>query len=95
LHETVNLADSPKPEHQAALRKLHQAVEEWIVATKDSGADDDYSLQPNKQNADLISLTEGKARLELIQFLPSCFPYSNFKDHFFFQTPAPVRCAAL
>jgi N-sulfoglucosamine sulfohydrolase len=43
-HETVNLATSREPAHQASLTRLRRALEQWIVATKDSGADDDYSL---------------------------------------------------
>jgi len=41
--ETVNLATSTKPEHQAALKRLHAAVEKWIVDTKDQGQWDDTS----------------------------------------------------
>jgi arylsulfatase A-like enzyme len=43
-HETINLATSSKPEHQAALAKLRAALDDWITTTKDGGADDDYSL---------------------------------------------------
>jgi arylsulfatase A-like enzyme len=42
-HETVNLATSSKPEHQAALLKLREAVAMWIVESKDQGQFDDYS----------------------------------------------------
>ena len=45
-HETINLATSPQPEHQAALARLRKAVDEWIITSKDSGADDDYSILP-------------------------------------------------
>lgn len=47
-HETVNLASSTQAEHQAALVRLRQAVDEWIVTSKDAGADDDYPLVPAK-----------------------------------------------
>ncbi|HPA17386.1 MAG TPA: sulfatase [Verrucomicrobiae bacterium] len=43
-HETVNLATSDNPDHQAALRRLRKATDDWIIATKDSGADDDYTV---------------------------------------------------
>ncbi|WP_193211945.1 sulfatase family protein [Luteolibacter marinus] len=40
-HETLNLATSPDPEHQAALKRLRGAVEKWIVDTRDAGVHDD------------------------------------------------------
>lgn len=43
-HETANLATSDNPEHQAALRRLRKATEDWIADTKDCGADDDYAV---------------------------------------------------
>ena len=43
-HETINLAISQQPEHQAALAKLRTALIDWITTTKDGGAADDYSL---------------------------------------------------
>lgn len=36
-HEIVNLIASPKPEHQAALRRLRPALEKWIEDTRDQG----------------------------------------------------------
>ena len=45
-HETVNLVDSTKPEHQAALQRMRAAVVEWIDESHDAGADDDYSYDP-------------------------------------------------
>ena len=36
-HEITNLAASPNPEHQAALKKLRAAVEQWIEQTGDRG----------------------------------------------------------
>jgi len=43
-HETINLATSQEPEHQAALAKLRTTLNDWITTTKDGGAADDYSL---------------------------------------------------
>lgn len=43
-YETRNLATSSDPEHQAALKRLRQAVETWITETHDSGQDDDYTI---------------------------------------------------
>ena len=45
-HETINLVTSTKPEHQAALLKLRTATAQWIIDSKDQGADDDYSFPP-------------------------------------------------
>lgn len=42
--ETVNLAGSEQPEHQAVLLRLRKAVDAWIVSSKDCGADDDYAV---------------------------------------------------
>ncbi len=36
-HEIHNLADSPKPEHQAALVRMRTALSVWIVETQDQG----------------------------------------------------------
>jgi N-sulfoglucosamine sulfohydrolase len=36
-HEIVNLVASPKPEHQAALKRLRAALENWIETTNDQG----------------------------------------------------------
>ncbi len=41
-HETVNLASSTKPDDQAALKHLRDAVAQWIIDTKDRGQNDDY-----------------------------------------------------
>ncbi|MEN9402793.1 MAG: hypothetical protein RL091_1496 [Verrucomicrobiota bacterium] len=36
-HEIVNLINSPKPEHQAVLKRLRGELETWIVETNDQG----------------------------------------------------------
>jgi arylsulfatase A-like enzyme len=36
-HEVVNLARSAQPEHQAALKRLRAALEQWIADTNDQG----------------------------------------------------------
>jgi N-sulfoglucosamine sulfohydrolase len=46
-HETVNLASSPEPAHQAALVRLRAATEKWIEESNDQGRDDDYGYDPD------------------------------------------------
>ncbi len=46
-HETVNLSQSDKPEHVAALQRLRAATEQWIENSNDQGRDDDYTIDPN------------------------------------------------
>lgn len=43
-HETVNLVTSDNPDHRAALLRLRKATDDWIIESKDSGADDDYAV---------------------------------------------------
>ena len=43
-HETVNLAMSDNAEHQAVLKRLRAATEQWIEESQDQGRDDDYTV---------------------------------------------------
>ena len=48
-HEIHNLAASEKPEHQAALKKLRTAVEQWIEQAGDRGRLPDPDAAPLQQ----------------------------------------------
>ncbi len=46
-HEIVNLADSDKPEHHRALKKLRTALAQWSEQTNDRGRLPDPDAAPS------------------------------------------------
>jgi arylsulfatase A-like enzyme len=47
-HEIANLAGSAKPEHQAALKRLRAALEQWIKDTDDQGRFPEAKTPPSE-----------------------------------------------
>ena len=61
-HETVNLAASSAPEHQAALARLRAALEKWIEESQDLGRFDDTSYDPEWAKGTPGAAPEGKKK---------------------------------